>query len=80
VQILFALEIQLEQRIIVGLGLVKENLIDWTSMYSVDHIWSYRWNFIAIQVGLKTIHLKLSSELVWVEPIFPSWNDDMTAY
>jgi hypothetical protein len=60
VKILIVLGIQLEQGILVGLGLVRANLTNWTAIYSLDSIWSYRQNFTMIQVEMKTKHLSLS--------------------
>jgi hypothetical protein len=40
----------------MGLGLIKANLSNWTTMYSLDHISSYKYIFDAIQVRLKTRH------------------------
>jgi hypothetical protein len=59
VKILIVLGIQLEQEILVGLGLVRANLTNWTAIYSLDSIWSYRQNFTMIQVEMKTKHLNM---------------------
>ena len=40
----------------MGLGLIKANLSNWTTMYSLDHISSYKYIFDVIQVRLKTNH------------------------
>lgn len=40
----------------MGLGLVKANLSNWTTIYSLYHISSYKYIFDAIQVRLKARH------------------------
>ena len=43
--------------------LILSNMSNKTFVYYLWHIWSYRWNFASIKVGIETRHLKLFNHI-----------------